>query len=721
MAYVFTAYVVLLLGLGVLRAAARPRCPACCCSASASCVLLLGLCVLRAAARPWLWPILDMACRFQVRGVDFYTMHKHKQMLYYLFTKHRKPTSSTWDCPLFRSMFTFLDEHVKFLGCNHNREFAEYGLLHLKFMKLGAVEAKKLMFKLHRGNGFIQGQDDCTTIGLTGKKYIAIGEQFTLVGKEDVYNLHICTGFRRMADGSSAQQVKVVLEDVAAGWSCSELGGKQNAIDLWFHKIQDGNALAEASLMGFPEDLCLMHDDDKIGRAGAGLLVRTRNKVVVNPFPEGEELMRLAVTIGQAFHHEHREVLRSYCAKAGVLFLHWHGRLDATRMAGPHSCLLPLLQMAPAVMRCARDRVEYAAADAPTSAWVGMAELEAMFVKTTPFIYMAQHEAACTGGYRIVAKKKLALELAPDSVADVIDFRAPGNGPKPQRIRSRISSLGYIGVTAFQRAHDEALRRMGMVRGTAYTQLDWVGFAADVRTVALQDEWLNRHEIDLMNEQIESWYIDYYVTAAEFDHIAGVAPWWRSNASAAPSSSTAEEMSMSEFCMSEETADDAAPARRTAADFDHDAAKVSAKLEFDDKWPKWQRFAQCMDWRKTFKDAEVIKKIGPDETLDLFKHMLHVPILPLYKTLMDRQLYGMFPLIGLQVLGRDLAESFSEGVNKAGKDVVADRPSLGDDEIEVETILKKNASVKNAWEVEFKELYAQLATETEAVLNDALE
>ena len=43
MAYVFTAYVVLLLGLGVLRVAARPRRPACCCSAFVSCMLLLGL------------------------------------------------------------------------------------------------------------------------------------------------------------------------------------------------------------------------------------------------------------------------------------------------------------------------------------------------------------------------------------------------------------------------------------------------------------------------------------------------------------------------------------------------------------------------------------------------------------------------------------------------------------------------------------------------------
>ena len=41
-------------------------------------------------------------------------------------------------------------------------------------------------------------------------------------------------------------------------------------------------------------EVCGMHDGDKLGQSAVGALVRTKNKVVVNPFPEDQAVMKKA-------------------------------------------------------------------------------------------------------------------------------------------------------------------------------------------------------------------------------------------------------------------------------------------------------------------------------------------------------------------------------------------------------------------------------------------
>ena len=56
--------------------------------------------------------------------------------------------------------------------------------------------------------------------------------------------------------------------------------------------IQDGAALGVARELDVENNVCLMHDIDKVCSSAVGNFVRTKNKREVNPFPEGQALLK---------------------------------------------------------------------------------------------------------------------------------------------------------------------------------------------------------------------------------------------------------------------------------------------------------------------------------------------------------------------------------------------------------------------------------------------
>jgi hypothetical protein len=57
--------------------------------------------------------------------------------------------------------------------------------------------------------------------------------------------------------------------------------------------------------LGLDEELWVMHDGDKIGQFAGGL-IRTKNKVAINPFLEEQELMKKAHKLGTYFRYINR-------------------------------------------------------------------------------------------------------------------------------------------------------------------------------------------------------------------------------------------------------------------------------------------------------------------------------------------------------------------------------------------------------------------------------
>ncbi len=49
-----------------------------------------------------------------------------------------------------------------------------------------------------------------------------------------------------------------------------------------------------------------MHNGDKIGHLAVGGLIRTRNKIQINPFPDGQELMKKEHKLGNYFSYNNR-------------------------------------------------------------------------------------------------------------------------------------------------------------------------------------------------------------------------------------------------------------------------------------------------------------------------------------------------------------------------------------------------------------------------------
>jgi hypothetical protein len=61
-----------------------------------------------------------------------------------------------------------------------------------------------------------------------------------------------------------------------------------------------------ANKLVLDEEVCGMHDTDKLGRSATRQLIRSRNKQVVNPFREGVESMKKANTMGTYFNYVKR-------------------------------------------------------------------------------------------------------------------------------------------------------------------------------------------------------------------------------------------------------------------------------------------------------------------------------------------------------------------------------------------------------------------------------
>ena len=53
------------------------------------------------------------------------------------------------------------------------------------------------------------------------------------------------------------------------------------------NSMQDQAAFGVGTQLGVDSEVCGMHSPNKLSESAIGLLVRTKNKVAVNPFPEG--------------------------------------------------------------------------------------------------------------------------------------------------------------------------------------------------------------------------------------------------------------------------------------------------------------------------------------------------------------------------------------------------------------------------------------------------
>ena len=96
-----------------------------------------------------------------------------------------------------------------------------------------------------------------------------------------------------------------------------------------------------------PIEGCGMHQWDKVARSAFGLLVKTRNKVAVNPFPRGVKLFAKVQALHTYFSRSKGalEELKGWCEKKKCPFLNPTGSVGVTRISGENKRLINTIRM----------------------------------------------------------------------------------------------------------------------------------------------------------------------------------------------------------------------------------------------------------------------------------------------------------------------------------------------------------------------------------------
>ena len=142
------------------------------------------------------------------------------------------------------------------------------------------------------GNKFAQGLHDGGTLE-SKKKYQALALQFIAPGWAK--NFVITIGLKKSShnkDVDVANLWKEVMAERCGGLQFEDVVGRMRS---------DRAAKGVAGVLEMVEEVCEMHDTDKLGQSGYGGLIRTKNKFPVNPFPDGVALVQRAHKLGAYF------------------------------------------------------------------------------------------------------------------------------------------------------------------------------------------------------------------------------------------------------------------------------------------------------------------------------------------------------------------------------------------------------------------------------------
>eukprot|EP00966_Prymnesium_polylepis_P229455 5309543-Prymnesium_polylepis.1 len=204
-----------------------------------------------------------------------------------------------------------------------------------------------------------------------------------------------------------------------------------------------------------------MHDGDKLGRSATGSLVRTKDKVAVNPFPEGEKLMNNAKKIAADF---------TYSGRTDALWQFGQDKLgdgnfpriginiavNETRIASQHGLLTAELRLNQVLRKWHIEKSTVANPlqwDSHDELWKSMAEFEGVLNITKITTTMSQYERLFTGAFSGLIKTTTMAGLRFEKL-DVIDMTKVGalSAAKLPRIAVNWENLTSAGKKCLERA-----------------------------------------------------------------------------------------------------------------------------------------------------------------------------------------------------------------------------------------------------------------------------
>ena len=362
-----------------------------------------------------------------------------KQALWFIYSRTRPPASN-FRCGWFKSMLASMipvDHQYSgkppLLGFRMLKRFvnAEYERMIHELQSLIRIKKEQSM-----GNKFGQLIHDGCTLK-NGVKVQSIGLQF--VDPNFTAN-HIVTLCCRVCKESTGKKVADFIKCASI-----QVAG-QDLSDICDVSIQDRAALSVANELGITEaEACDMHDGDKIGRSAIGELTRSKNKVVVNPFPEGKALMLKFQGLAKHFvqakvHRDNYDIILE--RNPNIPKTKIQRDLNSTRIEARHL-------LAKSAMRIKKGIEHYSVAHSPVGfptahEWNSLREVEGVLNSVHPIVILSQCETKFVAAYGPYIKSCAYRRLCEDKM-NLINLDEWGKKKHPPRIGESISEFTALG------------------------------------------------------------------------------------------------------------------------------------------------------------------------------------------------------------------------------------------------------------------------------------
>ena len=241
---------------------------------------------------------------------------------------------------------------------------------------------------------------------------------------------------------------------------------------LGYDLLEIGNAMVSdraaggvAAAAGIEEkEICMMHDGDKLGASAIGDLVRTKNKVTVNPFNEGKAVLQNATKCATHFSYgpARLQKLHKFCDLTGEAKIRPAVIKCATRIAAQWRLIYSLLRMPRALAMYAHA---YANEETVALGWTAPtkleAEIEAVLYATQKTSLLAQCERFLNGAFRavIINLTLNALREHRGQLLQMVDLSKPTTAARLPRKPTALKDMSDVGKVCAERALLEGERR----------------------------------------------------------------------------------------------------------------------------------------------------------------------------------------------------------------------------------------------------------------------
>ena len=553
------------------------------------------------------------------------------------------------------------------------------------------------------GNKFAQGLHDGGTL-VSKKKYQALALQF--IAPDWSRNLVVTIALKKSStnrDPDVANLWKEVMDERCGGLQFEEVVGRMRS---------DRAAKGVAGVLEMEEEeVCEMHDTEKLGRSATGGLVRTRNKVAINPFPEGVDLVQRAHKVGAYFGYSSRgeKLVEIGKTLGNVPEIKIAVDYNTPRIAAVHGLLHSEL-------RLNRSLRVYETQFNPgwsfkANDWQAIAEFEGVLNCTKVTSTLAQRERGFNGAYTPLIKTLALTKLrAPELY--VIDMPNVKSSPKVPRLPIKVEDLSSMGQTARVRAIVEGERRWCGNETEGQTGAPVMLGRHELLCTLLDKRTLGCHHItaDMRSEAYQIYldeYVKYSLQASKFarEEVQRAIDK-RADLAAAVGGVVAQVVVKEDVEDVEKAVDSMFTSgnvfQGTSWSDDEDDEEAAQEVQPEDAaldeakraLKNWKKLN--VDWLDMF--PALVEKKKKNSELDLVEDLMDLDMGVLYTHLekvdTGRHMYGLIPKMACNStgqLGALSAESYCERVlSCANNVVVAGNTLLSDEEVEMVVILRMN-------------------------------